>query len=183
MQLSCPPINGEQPCEYFEYFYSKPIIKYFAIEFQKKLKRSLSSITPNQLQRARSNLAIFREQYLLISIKYRECFLEISELLAKSHPALRLRAPILGLQASAATSIGLALSPLFGMAAFGIAATGKFAWEAFSKGYKINDQLSDSMRKALVKIGVLEPYTKDLLEVLESFSKGVKLAFDHQSIS
>jgi hypothetical protein len=173
-----PPVIGEQPHDHFEFFYSKSIIGYFASEFQKRLKRPLSSITPDELQRARSNLSIFREQYLLISTKHRKYFREVASLLAKSHPGFRLRAPILGLQASAATSIGLALSPVFGMAAFGIAATGKFAWEALSKGLKVNDRISEVMRNALVKVGVLEPYTKDLLEALESFDKAAKLAID-----
>jgi len=174
-----PPISGEQPHEHFEYFYSKLIINCFALEFQNRLKRPLGSIKPDELQRVRSNLAIFREQYLLISRNHREHFQNIVSLLSKSHPSLRLRAPILFLQSSVATSIGLALSPVFGMATgFGLVATGKFAWETFSKGYKINDRLSETMRNALVKMGIGEPYTKDLLEVIESFDKAVKLALD-----
>lgn len=173
-----PPVIGEQPHNHFEFFYSKPIIGYFASEFQKRLKRPLSSITPDELQRARLNLPIFREQYLLISKKHRKYFREVASLFQKSHPGLRLRAPILGLQASAATSIGLALAPVFGMAAFGIAATGKFAWEALSKGFKVNDRISEVMRNGLVKVRVLEPYTKDLLEALENFDKAAKLTFD-----
>lgn len=170
-----PPVIGEQPHEHFEFFYSKPIIGHFASEFQKRLKRPLSLITPHELQRARLNLSIFREQYLLTSTKHRQYFQEVASILRKSNPDFRLRAPILGLQASAATAIGLVLAPIFGMAAFGIAATGKFAWEAFSKGFRINDRISEAMRNTLIKAGVLKPYTKDLLEVLESFEKGVKL--------
>lgn len=172
-----PPIHNQQPHEYFEFFYSKPLLHYFAIEFQRTIGRPIHTINYKELQKARTNLAIFREQYLAISIKHRVFFENIFIMLSKSHPTMRIRAPILALQATAATSIGLALTPILGPAAFGAAIVGKFAWETVSKGYKINDRFAESMRKILVKAKILSPYTKDILELLESYQKGLGATF------
>ena len=175
-----PPVIGAQSHEHFEYFYSKKMIGYFANLLQKALKRPLRLITPEELTQARTNLAIFREQYRVISVHHRACVQAVGTSLSKSHLGIRLRAPILFLHSTTATAIGLLMAQIFGLPPFvGGSAyyLGKFGWETVSKGYKINDRISDAMRKGLVKIRLQPPYTKDLLEVLESFDKGVKQAF------
>lgn len=172
-----PPVENEQSHDFYEFFYSKQMLYYFASEFKRAIGGPIHSVKYNKLCEARSNLAIFREQYFSASLKHRLFFNNINNLLSKKYPIARIRAPILALQATAATSIGLALSPILGAAAFGVAAAGKFAWEAVSKGYKINDRFSESMRKTLVKAKILSPYTKDILELLESYQKSINSTF------
>jgi hypothetical protein len=172
-----PPISGQWIHDNHEFFYSKQIIGKFGLKIQKNMGKPINLITSKEFYGLRNNLRIFREQYLQLSIKQREFFCDINELLQKKHPELRLGLPILGIQASVATSIGLALSPIFDMAAFGLAAAGQFAWESLSKGFRVNDQISESARRVLVNSGVMKTYTRDVLEILENFNKSIEKIF------
>jgi hypothetical protein len=128
------------------------------------------------LRDIKTNLAIFRYRYNELSIKHRELFHEILNTVSKSHPTLRLRTQIVVLQATVATTIGLALAPIFGAAAFGLAIAAKWLWESISKGYKLNDKAVDQVRIYLTRTKLLKPYHKDLLELLDLFESSLSSA-------
>ncbi len=137
------------------------------------LGKPLHQLSVQEMRKIKANLAVFRYKYNELSIKHRELFSEILNTVSKSHPTLRLRAPIVTLQATVATTIGIALAPIFGAAAFGLAIAAKWLWENISKGYKLNDKAADQVRIFLTRTKLLKPYHKDLLELLDLFESSL----------
>ncbi len=168
-----PPVRGEMPHQHFEFFYSKPALLPFARELETRLHSPLLELDLHQLLRLRSNLRVFSEQYHQLSVKHRSVFENLLASRQLTVPTYRLRAPIVALQAAVATAISTALSPIFGVMAAGIAIGSKFVWESFSKSTKLADKMVDSARQQVVRVGLLKPHEKDLLESIESFRKAI----------
>lgn len=171
-----PPQHEENDYSFFDFFYSKSALLPFGNQLIKKLAKPLHQLSAQELRKIKTNLAVFRYKYNELSIKHRELFHEVLNTVSKSHPTFRLRAPIAALQATVAITIGLALSPIFGAAAFGLAIATKWLWESISKGYKLNDKAVDQVRIYLTRTKLLKPYHKDLLELLDLFESSLSSA-------
>lgn len=171
-----PPQANEAEHSSFDFFYSKNALSAFGNQLTKKLSKPIHQLSIHEVQKLKANLNVFRQKYNDLSIKHRELFSQVLASVSKSHPALRLRAPIITLQATVATAIGVALAPVFGAAAFGLTVAAKWLWESISKGYKINDRVSDQVRLFLTRNHLLTPYHKDLLDLLDIFETSVNSA-------
>lgn len=169
-----PPVAGEMPHQHFEFFYSKPALLPFALELEDRFKARLLDFCPTRVQALRRNLRVFSEQYHQLASTHRNVF---ESLLANKQlglPTYRLRTPVVALQATVATAISTALSPVFGVMAAGVAIGSKFVWESFAKSTKLADRMVDVARKQVVRVGLLKPHEKDLLEAIESFRKAIR---------
>lgn len=169
-----PPVTGDMPHEYFDYFYSKDSVVYFRKELERVLQKPILALTPAELLRLRDSLGIFREQYYLLAEKHRSLFLMMIHASQQFAPVIRLKAPIIGLQAVVATAVSVALAPIFGLAATGIAIAAKFGWEAFAKSTRLNDKTADYLRARVVLLGLIKPHERELLDSIETFRKALR---------
>jgi hypothetical protein len=165
-----PPVWESDPHEHFDFFYSKNVLLPLKLDLERQVGNSLPLLEAKTLLRLRSNLRVFSEQYYRLSIKHKEAFNIVATNIASES---RLRIPLIMLQAAIATAISVALSPIFGLLATGVAIGAKFVWESFSKSAKISERMTDQARSIVVRMGLMRPHEKELLEAIESFQKGV----------
>lgn len=168
-----PPVSGQQSHENFDFLYQKQALLGFGLELERSLGKGIGQLTFNQHRALRLNLALFREQYFQLAQKHKDIFTHVNQLNQLASSSVRLKAPTVLFQATVATAIGVVLTPVFGLAAFGAAIAGKFAWEAFSKSIKLNDKFAENLRKGAVRVGLQRGHEKDLIDAIESFRKGI----------